>query len=981
MSSATFAVPVGRFVWKEYRALRGLWLGVLVLGLLVDAAGGWLLTAAVDAVTFRLVVAFAAAALYAAGAASVVFALEHEEETYAFLRGVPATWGPMYVGKVLLVAVSAVLLALVLAIVGVVTGGFRAPAGGDVGMALGVFGVAVLEAVAWGTLCSLVFRRPMAAAVATLVVGVLAVNMAVNLTNSSMMAASDLGSYVRAVPLRLGIVAMVFALSGVLAPRWFEGRRRLQPKQPHLATASSEQPGPLPEGEGDQAADATNELHGRPGLGRLVWQSWRESWRYLPLPVSLWGVSVFLPILLGSIRGENGIMLSVVLATATMFFAPTMFGALAFSADQRRGQVRFFAERAARPRWVWLSRHVVWLGSLAIFMTFVCALAVAVVWLRWTERVDMFTAGENQTFYEPNLRGELQQFVTQVPVLVTLAFGGVMVAYAMGQACSMVLRSEILAGFLALVLAVVLSGWIVVLYLWQLSGWVFLVPVAVALMVATWLRAPGWIAGRNSWRAWWRPVGVVVVAMCATGGLVPVWRLEQVAHAPASFSADAVPNKKLPAVLAKLRAEAEETAAMYIRAAEMLGEQRAEAFKLAIEASQRPTCRFEFQLSRRPKASKDYNRADGKEAGRTYEIVQGLLMQLAQEPAKVGGDVPFEQLMAALRMNRHVMMEQPTAVAIWQLRTEWRILEEVAKWANGKERTNDERRAAIAELQKFFDERSLIELSLFADGRVIERVLNGQEASMVMATTPVTIAENLAFVANELPWERKRAILALDIVTQKNVDRFHRLRGVVHSPPNPNAGVDEIRKFVKPAYQPETWQDSPAATSYFFSMEYQARVSVNELGHEYCNTEAVRRATLIRVALAAYRAEHEAYPETLAMLAPEYLPAVPVDPYSFQPFRYVPKGLDLPLTGFNFVDRWDPKSWIPAGTPLLWSVGINDLELVNCVTETSATADGTATNLEEEPRSVTVTDYSLEPANVGTWWIWESPRLVFELRK
>lgn len=140
-------------------------------------------------------------------------------------------------------------------------------------------------------------------------------------------------------------------------------------------------------------------------------------------------------------------------------------------------------------------------------------------------------------------------------------------------------------------------------------------------------------------------------------------------------------------------------------------------------------------------------------------------------------------------------------------------------------------------------------------------------------------------------------------------------------------------------------------------------------------------ATLIRVALAAYRAEHEAYPETLAMLAPEYLPAVPVDPYSFQPFRYVPKGLDLPLTGFNFVDRWDPKSWIPAGTPLLWSVGINDLELVNCVTETSATADGTATNLEEEPRSVTVTDYSLEPANVGTWWIWESPRLVFELRK
>lgn len=261
---------------------------------------------------------------------------------------------------------------------------------------------------------------------------------------------------------------------------------------------------------------------------------------------------------------------------------------------------------------------------------------------------------------------------------------------------------------------------------------------------------------------------------------------------------------------------------------------------------------------------------------------------------------------------------------------------------------------------------------------------------MVMATTPVTIGENLAFVANELPWERERAIAALDIVTQKNGDRATGLVRTLRSPPNPNGGVEEVRKYVKPEYQAEAWQDSAAATSYFFSMEYKARVSVNELLHEYCNAEVVRRATLIQVALAAYRAEHGTYPDTPAMLAPDFLPAVPMDPFSMQPFRYFPKGLDLPLTGFNFGEDGQTEKWISAGTPLLWSVGINDVQLtvrqIELWPKEESDEVAIAGVLVDADRGNSVRrtseHYSLQPANVGTWWFWESARrLMFELPK
>lgn len=52
---------------------------------------------------------------------------------------------------------------------------------------------------------------------------------------------------------------------------------------------------------------------------------------------------------------------------------------------------------------------------------------------------------------------------------------------------------------------------------------------------------------------------------------------------------------------------------------------------------------------------------------------------------------------------------------------------------------------------------------------------------------------------------------------------------------------------------------------------------------------AMRRTTLILVALRLYHLEHGVYPEKLAGLVPKYLPSLPPDPFSEQPFIYKKK--------------------------------------------------------------------------------------------
>src|SRR5262245_52727191 len=162
---------VRRFVWKEYRVLRGLWLSVAVMGLLVDWAFRVLTPPQYDFAVEYFGTALAAAVLYAVGAAATTFSVEHEEETYSFLSGIPTAWWPVFLAKLSVTAVSAVSMAGVLTIAGIVIGGRGMPEGRDALDMIAIFGVGIIEALAWGTLFSLFMKRPLNAVAATFLVG------------------------------------------------------------------------------------------------------------------------------------------------------------------------------------------------------------------------------------------------------------------------------------------------------------------------------------------------------------------------------------------------------------------------------------------------------------------------------------------------------------------------------------------------------------------------------------------------------------------------------------------------------------------------------------------------------------------------------------------------------------------------------------------------------------------------------------------
>jgi hypothetical protein len=82
------------------------------------------------------------------------------------------------------------------------------------------------------------------------------------------------------------------------------------------------------------------------------------------------------------------------------------------------------------------------------------------------------------------------------------------------------------------------------------------------------------------------------------------------------------------------------------------------------------------------------------------------------------------------------------------------------------------------------------------------------------------------------------------------------------------------------------------------------------------------RAAALKAALRLYQAEKGRPAPALEALVPDYLPAVPADPFDLRPFRYRLSASErLESTGAFGVPR--PR-FVPAGQGILWSVG-NDL--------------------------------------------------------
>ncbi len=632
-------------------------------------------------------------------------------------------------------------------------------------------------------------------------------------------------------------------------------------------------------------------------LGRLLWQQWRQSiWVMAAASVLVVPLLVEVAMQRSQSARADGFRFTVVAILAAVT-APLM-GACVFLADQRGRSFRFFAEHGVRPRYVWLSRHLVWMAALLlwsalVFVALLCA------------------------FGHPQREPEYEEAVVVLGYLV----GWALVVYGGGQLCSMFVRSGILAGFSAVLLGGLLSGWAWLMWFLQVP-WIWSVaPIPAVLLLVTWLRAPDWVLERNSVRAWLGPALTLMVLTAALLTAVPVYRVYEIPEVDPGFS---------PAAFARpATAEELETFEMYRRAAwlyvpikerelpegadeatappELEAERAAreaawieaneEAIALTVKASRRAACDFCDVLSGRSRADVMWD---------VRSLCQVLFASAAQLQSEGKLDAAWERYLAALRVSLHLRDRGAWIgphVADW---VEQNVYDRLPAWAAQPGQTPPRIEAAIrqlAELARDVPSRSDAIKSEYlwtrriisADADTLARELDVRRGRVFWA----------ALALQWLPWERARAVRVLSLITARSLRSIREVE----------SAISDGASLVLPDDGGESL-DVPRSTPLWAVFRgWNVWAETRDLAA----METRRRAVRVQMALLAWKTEHGELPKTLRELVGTYLDRLPLDPHSAEPFRYFPGGLPIPITS----SRWgasEPEV-VEAGTPFVWSVG------------------------------------------------------------
>ncbi len=199
--------PYWHLAWKEYRAVRLFWLAIIGL----TVVGYFVVTSLAIEPPVRTAwifnLALVAPVLFALGCAAAAFSGEQEEGTFEFLRAAPISSRQVLASKLCLTAIGTVVMFILLWPVAQWFNRSQLPEDAQLHNLLGLWLVAALEAIAWGTLFSLLTARPLLAVVLA-------------------MAAASTAAHVLAWRMRLSCRTSVLNLLRICAPSRGEFSRR-----------------------------------------------------------------------------------------------------------------------------------------------------------------------------------------------------------------------------------------------------------------------------------------------------------------------------------------------------------------------------------------------------------------------------------------------------------------------------------------------------------------------------------------------------------------------------------------------------------------------------------------------------------------------------------------------------------------------------------------------------------------------------------
>lgn len=904
-----------RLVWKEYRVQRKLWLAVLVLTPVVQLC--LLLPAPFTGVPVGglfVGIALAATAVYMLGCGATLFATERELETFEFQRSLPVDAWRVFAAKTGWALASGGALAVVLWSATFVL--FVRQWLPDLERYVLIGLVATAEVFAWGVCFSLLLRRPLWAAflgvlVPSAIIGnLLPGTTAINWTWGAF-------EYHRHYLAPRAVLAGVVFLADVwLARLWFAGRLEnlCWPARGRDAAGQS-----YPDAAADQPLPAF-EGGRRAGWARLFWLVGRRTW-WIVTCLAFFYAAVFCLAQLED--GDRGNVHPPDLTYPTLL-AALVFGLCAFGLDQARGQFRWYAERGISPRRVWLAEQLVWLPLVV--------LAGA--------GVSLFGSDPNAS-PRPDF---------EWAVWMSICFWIPLTWYALAQFCAMFLRSTLVAAVGAVALAVLATTWNVLMVAGDVPLAWSVVPIPLVLLLVTWLHAPDWVEERWNRRVALRLALVLGLPTLLLAIAVPLRRAYQIPLVDPEFS---VAEFTRP-----LTAREEQTLDLYLQAWQLQRKgleqaQQAEGRERGQHAREHPGWPKGYPAA---EASAEWRQIERRKRRRELEAQQPALAVLRQAhrreavpltllerrlasvgvsgvPSVVRGFVTlfqwqaqslqdsgdldgawqhYDMALEVLRRFRLRASARDIREADWG---EADVLVQIANWAANPQQTR---------------QRTALALTALAEAE--RRGLTGDSAAK---RYHVAMLSALHGDASELPdndpwlpdlrnwgprcawwpvWERQRIERLLNHATQASLAGQARRAAKVQV-----GSVDRWDEL--PWLSPEVVRFSES-TWFPDACQY---VAAGYMTDSLLERTVNCRGTQILIALADWRREHGALPDSLESLVGPHFNRLPVDPITGQAFLYFPQGIPEEIGPPRFAgfvaDESELPVLLPAGRPFLWSAG------------------------------------------------------------
>jgi hypothetical protein len=900
--------PYLHLCWKEYRSIRGFWVCIVALTIFLQVLVIESSTNPRDANGLVFILALAFPALFAVGCAGTAFAAERDEGTYEFLRTVPVRSRQIVISNLTITVLATLVMCVVLLVFALLLTRGSPPQSPMLSDMAGLWLVAALEAIAWGTLFSLMLARPLLAVILAIAAGSTIVNVMAWIAASSPGHMLSLGDYSQVLVGRLLVAAIVFAIDIYLGLNWLHRDTSQQKKSPSLQADHSQS---LPESEIETAA--IEQLIKKPLRSemffRLFWQQWRQSALLMVLMAVLYiPVATFVSLNTTGkeLVGAHGYDKRGVMVPMAIF--ATLMGCFVFRADQERRSFRFFVEHNVPPRYVWLSRQLPW-----IFAATVSSLVVCCIWLKSESNLgQLWNALQLAMQSEWNQDNLGHLYLPPLPYALSIAA----VTFAAGQWISIFVRSGIMSGFFGLLFSGVLCYWVFLMNVMHIPWWWSVASIPLLLLGATWLRAPDWIAENTTWWARLRAGSVVLIPAMALCAAVPIYRVQHIPLVDPGFN---------PAeYLAGITPQALETAELYRHAANQFELKRSRddsdktvadevpqydrnltefdrawlgantrCLKLLLEASQRPTCAMENPGTM----------TEQKNFNETEQLIPLLITSAREQETEGKLDESLDRYTAALRTISHMSAFRANngrPWPVWYQQSAAQVLYELPYWAAQPGQTPDRIRTALEMLRTMDGGILHLEDGIKSDYIMQHRAIEGDEEAFDICYGRSQGVFGRILRGKFMPGEHAYNLRMINWLTNQSLKTFEETRSLIDTDGNVVASMpSRVSRYYDP-----------------YDVWFAQRRAGQEASWTFTEYEAGRRGTMLQMALEAYRLEHGNLPQSLNDLVGVYFDKLPSDPFSGNDFVYFRDGIPPPPTRLEAKELFENGStnaWAPAG--------------------------------------------------------------------